>query len=78
MNKGVWVCKKCKGTNIRQHMEEGVLYSYEVDGEGTQILSSQKLENKNGWYARFLNFSCQDCGSQTEDKIEVIAIWKEI
>ncbi len=73
----MWRCKQCGGTNIRQHTEEGVLYSYAIDEEGTPILSTQRCENKNGWYDRFLNFSCQDCGSETEDRIEDIAEWVE-
>lgn len=72
----MWRCKKCGDTNIRQHNEEGVLYSYDIDKEGALILSTQRCEGI-GWYDRFLNFSCQDCGSETEDLIEEIADWIE-
>lgn len=72
----MWNCKKCGSTNIRQHMEEGVLYRYSLDRKGTPIRSTQKCEGI-GWYDRFLKFSCQDCGLETEDGIEDIAEYKE-
>ena len=73
---GNYYCKKCGSTNIRQHMEEGVLYRYSLDRKGTPIRSTQKCEGI-GWYDRFLNFSCQDCGLETENQIEDIAEYKE-
>lgn len=73
----MWKCKKCGGNNIKQYNEEGVFYSYGVDEEGTPIESTQKCEGESGWHNRFLNFSCQDCDSETEDQIEEIADWIE-
>jgi hypothetical protein len=72
----MWRCKLCGG-EIKQHTEEGVLYSYSLDKFQVPISSTKKLENETGWYDRILTFSCQHCGAETDGQIEKIADWIE-